>query len=78
MTLHVEISDSLALRVAELAERTRVPMNSIVSAALTAQVDAAPMRPSIKERAALVNWADVDAIMARVPDVAPELGDELP
>ena len=77
MTLQVEIPDSLARQVTDLAVQQSVTVEQIVTAALTAQVDAAPARPSIKERAARVDWKEVDEIMARVPDAPPLPGDEL-
>lgn len=77
MTLQVEISDSLARQVTELAAQQSVTVEQLVTGALTAQLDAAPARPSIKERAARVDWDKVDGILARVPDVPPVAGDEL-
>ena len=77
MTLQVEIPDSLARQVTDLAAQQSVTVEQIVTAALTAQVDAAPTRPSIKERAARVDWKKVDEILARVPSAPPLPGDEL-
>ena len=76
MTLRFEIPDSLARQVTDLAVQQSVTVEQIVTAALTAQVDAAPARPSIKERAARVDWEKVDEILARVPDAPPLPGDE--
>ena len=77
MTLQVEIPDSLARQVTDLAAQQSVTVEQIVTAALTAQVDAAPTRSGIKERAARVDWKKVDEILARVPDAPPLPGDEL-
>lgn len=77
MTLQVEIPDSLARQVTDLAAQQSVTVEQIVVAALTAQVDAAPTRPGIKERAARVDWKKVDEILARVPAAPPLPGDEL-
>ena len=76
MTLQVNIPEPLARQVAELAKAQKVSVDQIVAAALTAQVSAAPSRPSIRERAQKVNWQKVDEILARVPDRPPLPGDE--
>lgn len=76
MTLQVDIPDSLLRQVTDLAAKQHVTINQVVAAALTAQVSAAEMRPSIAERAQRVDWRKVDEIMARVPNVPPQPGDE--
>ena len=76
MTMQVEIPESLALQVAELAAEQQVSVNQIVAAALTAQISAATARPSIRQRAQRVNWRKVDEILARVPDRPPLPDDE--
>ena len=43
---------------------------------ITAQLDHTPHRPTIAERAARVDWQEVDAILARVPAAPPLAGDE--
>ena len=77
MTLQVEIPDALARQASELAARQHVSVDQVVAAALTAQISAAAVRPSIAERAQRVNWPKVDAILARVPNIPPAPGDEL-
>lgn len=76
MTLQVNIPDSLLRQTAELAERQQVTVDQVVAAALSAQVSAAAVRPSIAERAQRVNWQKVDEILARVPANPPVPGDE--
>jgi len=76
MTLQVNIPDSLLRQTAELAERQQVTVDQVVAAALSAQVSAAAIRPSIAERAKRVNWQKVDEILARVPANPPVPGDE--
>lgn len=76
MTLEVDIPDSLLRQVTDLAAKQHVTVNQVVAAALTAQVSAAEMRPSIAERAQRVDWQKVDEIVARVPNVPPQPGDE--
>ncbi len=77
MTLQVDIPDSLARQVADLAAKQHVTVNQVVAAALTAQVSAAETRPSIAERAQRVDWQKVDEILARVPARPPLPGDEI-
>ena len=76
MVLQIDIPDSLARQVADLAARQQVSVSQVVAAALTAQVSAAETHPSIAERARWVDWPKVDEILARVPDRPPLEGDE--
>lgn len=75
MVLQVDIPDSLARQVADLAARQQVSVGQVVAAALTAQVSAAETSPSIAERAQRADWRKVDEILARVPDRPPLPGD---
>lgn len=63
--------------VIELAAKQHTSVDQIVSLALTAQVSASRTRESIASRARRVNWQKVDELLAAVPDVPPEPGDEL-
>ena len=76
MTLHIEISDAIARQARDLAARDHITVDSLIAAALTAQLDHAPHRPTIAERAVRVDWEKVDAILARVPASPPKPGDE--
>jgi len=50
MKLQVEIPDSIAVQMQELASRERVSMDNLVATALTAQLDKSPKRPTITEK----------------------------
>ena len=76
MTIQVTLPDSLAAQAREIASREHISVDALIARALTAQLDHAPQRPTIADRAARVNWEAVDAILARVPDVPPMPGDE--
>ena len=76
-TLEAKVPDLLLKQVRELADKERVSVDQIVSIALAAQVSASPTRESIASRARRVDWNRVDEILARVPDVPPQPGDEL-
>jgi hypothetical protein len=77
-TLQAEVPELLLQEVKELAEKQNASVDQIVSVALAAQVSAWRTRESVASRAKRVNWQKVDEILARVPDVPPEPGDELP
>ena len=76
MTLHTEIPDAIARQARDLAAREHITVDSLIAAALTAQLDHAPHRPTIAERAARVDWQKVDAILARVPAREPVTEDQ--
>ena len=76
-TLQAQVPELLLREVQELAVSQNATVDQIVSVALAAQVSAWRTRESIASRAGRVNWEKVDEILARVPDVPPEPGDEL-
>lgn len=76
-TLQAQVPDILVEEVKELAANQNATVDQIVSLALAAQVSAWRTRESIASRAKRVDWQKVDDILARVPDVPPQPGDEL-
>jgi homospermidine synthase len=76
-TLQAQVPDILVEEVKELAANQNATVDQIVSVALAAQVSAWRTRESIASRAKRVDWQKVDDILARVPDVPPQPGDEL-
>lgn len=76
-TLLVKLPDTLLDEVEELAAKQNASIDEIVSLALAAQVSAWRTLESIASRAKRVDWQQVDEILARVPDVPPQPGDEL-
>ena len=76
-TLQAQVPDLLLKEVNELAVKENVSVDQIVSIALAAQVSAWHTRESIASRARRADWQKVGEIMARVPDVPPQPGDEL-
>ena len=77
-TIEAQVPDYLARLAREAAEKENVSVDQIVALALASQVSAWRVRDDIATRAARGNLADFDRIMARVPDVPPQPGDELP
>jgi hypothetical protein len=75
--LQAQVPELLFDEVHELAAKQNATVDQIVSVALAAQVSAWRTRESIASRARRVNWDKVDQILARVPDVPPEPGDDL-
>lgn len=76
-TLEAQVPEILLAEVIELAAKQHTSVDQIVSSALTAQVSAARTRESVASRGGRVDWQKVDDILARVPDVPPQPGDEL-
>ena len=76
-TLEAQVPDILVEEVKELAAKQNATVAQIVSLALAAQVSAWRTRESIASRSKRVDWQKVDDILARVPDVPPQPGDEL-
>lgn len=76
-TLEAQVPDILVEEVEELAAKQNATVDQIVSLALAAQVSAWRTRESIASRAKRVDWQKVDDILARVPDVPRQPGDEL-
>jgi hypothetical protein len=75
-TLEAKVPDLLLQHVRELAEKSKVSVDQLVSSALAAQVSAHASRESAASRARRVDWSKLDEILDRVPDVAPLPGDE--
>jgi hypothetical protein len=77
-TLQAQVPDILLQELNELAKSQGASVDHLVSLALAAQVSAWRTRESIASRASRVDWNRVDEIMARVPNVPADPGDELP
>jgi hypothetical protein len=77
-TIEAKVPDYLARLTREAAEKENVSVDQIVALALAAQVSAWRVREDMATRAKRGNLADFDRILARVPDIPPCPGDELP
>ncbi len=77
-TIEAKVPDYLARLAHEAAEKEHVSVDQIVALALASQVSAWRVRDDMATRAARGNVADFDHILAKVPDVPPLPGDELP
>jgi hypothetical protein len=76
--IEAEVPDYLARQAHAVAEREKVPIDQIVALALSAQLAAWRGSDDIQTRARRANLANFDRIMAKVADVPPLPGDELP
>ena len=77
-TIQAQVPDYLAKLAAEMAEREQISLDQMVSLALSAQLAVWQIRDDIETRAKRANLENFDRIMAKVPDVPPMPGDELP
>ena len=77
-TIQVKVPDYLAKLAAEMAEREQISLDQIVSLALSAQLAVWRIRDDIETRAKRANMEEFDRILAKVPNVPPMPGDELP
>ena len=76
MKVSVELPDLLVARARDLAAREKTSVDALIASALVVQLDHAPRRPTIAERAAKADWKRFNEILARVPNNPPLPGDE--
>ena len=77
-TLNVNIPESLRRRAQSLAQEDGVPLEQFIATALAEKVAVLDADSYIRERAARGSREKFDAVLAKVPDVAPEPADRLP
>ena len=77
-TIEAKVPDYLAKLAAEVAEREKTSIDQIVALALSAQVEAWRIREDMATRAQRANPDDLRALLAKVANVPPIPGDELP
>jgi hypothetical protein len=76
--IEAHVPDYLARQALAAAEREQVSIDQIVALALSAQLAAWKGSDDIQTRAKRADLAAFDRIMAKVPNVPPIPGDELP
>ena len=76
--IEANVPDYLAKQAFAIAQREQVPLDQIVALALAAQLAAWKGSDDMATRAKRADFTKFDRIMARVPDVPPMPGDELP
>jgi predicted transcriptional regulator len=76
-TLSLRLPDSLHKRVRELAQQEGISINQFVSIAIAEKMAALMTVADLEERAQRSSREKFLAVLEKVPDVAPEPGDEL-
>lgn len=76
-TLSLRLPDSLHKRVRELAEQDGVSINQFISTAVAEKLAALMTVDYLEQRAKRGSREKFLAVLAKVPDVPPEPGDEL-
>lgn len=76
--LSLRLPDSLHRKVRELAEQDDISINQFIATAVAEKTAALLTVEYLEERGRRSDPKLVDRILGRVPDVPPDLGDELP
>ena len=76
-TLSLRLPDSLHKALGELAHEDGVSMNQFITTAVAEKIATLKTLDYLKERASRGNLKAFQAVLAKVPDVAPLPGDEL-
>ena len=77
-TLSLRLPESLHRKLRELADRDEVSINQFIATAVAEKAAALLTIDYLEERARRGNAKLFDRVLARVPDVPPDPGDELP
>ena len=77
-TLSLRLPESLHRKIRELAERDDISMNQFIATAVAEKAAALLTVEYLEERGGRGNAKLFDRLLARVPDVPPVPGDELP
>jgi hypothetical protein len=76
--VQVQIPDSLQKSLYDLADRDGISIDQFISTAIAEKLSALMTENYLKERAKKGSRAKYEAILAKVPDVEPEVYDRLP
>ena len=76
-TLSLRLPDSLHKRVRELAQQDGISINQFISTAVAEKMAALMTEEYLEKRAQRGSREKFLAVLARVPDVPPEPGDEI-
>lgn len=77
-TLSLRLPDSLHRKLRELADRDDISINQFIATAAAEKAAALLTVDYLEERGRRGSAKLFDAVLARVPDVPPVVGDELP
>lgn len=76
--LNVQLPDSLYQSLQNLAERDGISLEQFVALAVAEKISALTTESYLQERATRGEQKKYRAVLAKVPDVEPELNDKLP
>ena len=76
-TLSVRLPDSLHKRVKQMAEGEGVSMNQFITLAVTEKISALMTVEYLEKRSKRGSRQKFEAVLAKVPDVEPEVYDQL-
>ncbi len=76
-TISLRLPESLHRQVRELAKAENVSINQLITTALAEKMSALMTVEYLRERGALGDRTAYDAVLAKVPDIEPDEGDEL-
>lgn len=76
--VQVQIPDSLHKSLSELASRDGISIDQFISTAIAEKLSALMTESYLSERAKRGSRAKYEAILAKVPDVEPEVYDKIP
>jgi|UniRef100_UPI00378359CB hypothetical protein len=77
-TLSIDIPDSLRNGIQELTSKDGYSLNQFLVCAAAEKLSSFATMDYLRERAARADFAEFDRIMAEIPNVPPDPGDELP
>jgi predicted transcriptional regulator len=75
-TLNIQLPDSLYKSLQKLAEQDGVSIDQFIALAVAEKISALTTESYLQERANRGRRANYDAVLAKVPDVEPELYDK--
>ncbi|WP_204137431.1 ribbon-helix-helix protein, CopG family [Halomicronema sp. CCY15110] len=77
-SLSIQLPDSLYKSLQKLAEQDGVSLDQFIALAVAEKIAALTTEGYLQERASQGSRASYEAVLAKVPDVEPEPGDQLP
>jgi hypothetical protein len=77
-TVNVQLPESLHQKVRELAARDRISIDQFITVAVAEKMSALLTSDYLRERAQRGSRSKFERVLAKVPDIPPEHGDEWP
>ena len=77
-TLSLRLPESIHEKLGQLAKREGISINQLINSAVAEKLAALLTEQYLEERAQRADRSKFEAVLARIPDVPPAPGDELP